>query len=77
MLSQDTVNCFLADLKNDPILNEKAANASGLPYGELFGMEDFTYSNNIVAETMFRHLEDTAFTGVSVSYCVHVCAHYA
>ncbi len=56
-----------ADLKTDPVLNEKAANASYLPYGETFAMENFTYSNNIVAETMFKNMEENDFQGITVS----------
>ena len=33
-----------------------------------FTMEDFTYRNNIVESIMFRNLEQTNFTGITVSY---------
>ena len=37
-----------------------------------FTMEDFTYKNNIVESIMFRKLEQTNFTGITVSYnCVY------
>ncbi len=45
-----------------------------------FGLEDFTYRNNIIAETMFGHLNRTNFTGITVSCCsnvVHVIVLYA
>ena len=31
-----------------------------------FRLENFSYKNDIVVETMFKHLENTDFVGVSV-----------
>ena len=36
---------------------------------QTFRVENFTYENEILMETMFKHLEETNFLGVSVS-CV-------
>ena len=68
---------MLSDLKLDPFLNEQAANASGLPYGEKFTMENFTYSNNVIATTMFKHLNRTNFQGITVSYHTYFTYHTA
>ena len=42
-----------------------AAQVEGLN-GTDFTLENFTYKNNIVQATMFRHLEETNFTGITV-----------
>ena len=47
------------------ILARKEANLSN--DATEFGLEDFSYRNNIIAETMFRHLSKTNFTGITVS----------
>ena len=42
-----------------------------------FTMEYFTYRNNIVESIMFRNLEQTNFTGITVSYNSLLCASTA
>ena len=32
-----------------------------------FRLDDFTYSNNLLLEIIFRHLEDTSFNGITVN----------
>lgn len=39
---------------------------SGMENFTPFRIENFTYKNEIVMETMFKHLEETDFLGVSV-----------
>ena len=45
----------------------QAAEEQGIPNDDNFGLENFTYINNIIAETMFRHLKGTNFIGITVS----------
>ncbi len=40
-----------------------------------FGLENFTYKNGIIAETMFRHLEATDFVGLTVSVYKYERSH--
>ena len=40
-----------------------------------FRIENFSYENKVVMETMFRHLENTNFRGVSVSCCFCLLQH--
>ena len=56
-----------ADLQSNATLNMLAAQAEKINDTE-FTMEDFTYKNNIVESIMFRNLEQTNFTGITVSY---------
>ena len=56
-----------ADLSEDSTLNREAAKMSGLPEGENFTMDKFSYNNSVVVSQMFRHLENTFFSGISVS----------
>ena len=55
------------DLQNNATLNMLAAQAEKLN-GTEFTLEDFTYQNNIVETIMFRHLEQTNFTGITVGH---------
>ncbi len=41
-----------------------------------FGLENFTYMNRIIAETMFQHLEVTNFTGLTVCCVLHSLVVY-
>lgn len=56
---------FDADLINNVTLNMLAAEAEG-SNGSGFGLEDFTYRNNMIQAIVFRHLTETNFTGITV-----------
>lgn len=56
---------FVSDLKSNSSLNMAASIASRI--STPFSIENFTYSNNVIAERMFKHLSNTNFTGISVS----------
>ena len=57
-----------SDFKTNITLSNMAHEAGRmLNRNETFRMENFTYQNNVVMETMFKHLEETDFLGVSVS----------
>ncbi len=62
-----SVGCILSDLRSNVSLNTEAARSSGLADGQTFSIENFTYSNVVVAETMFKHFQETNFRGITVS----------
>ena len=47
---------------------EEAAMASDLTGSEFF-LNNFTYSNNVILNSIFNHMADTNFTGVTVGHC--------
>lgn len=49
---------------NDDDVNEGIAQAFNIT--QPFRLEDFTYSNNLLLEIIFRHLENTSFDGITV-----------
>ena len=53
----------------DDFLNSEAAEESGLPEGETFTMDNFTYANSGIVTRMFEHLKNTTFRGIGVSLC--------
>ena len=64
------------DLAINVTLNELAANASGLPPGQMFGLEHFTYNNSIVLEVIFGYLQETDFLGLTVSPITNYYRNY-
>ncbi len=61
---------------NDTLRREAGIEAE-LEDPDGFGLENFTYKNRIIAETMFRHLEETNFTGLTVSSNTSQCVKEA
>ncbi len=55
------------DLLTNGTLRRMAGIEAELEDPDGFGLENFTYKNRIIAETIFRHLEETNFVGLSVS----------
>ena len=70
-------NASLSELANDLVENETLRSNP-------FKIENFSYKNNIVMDTFFRHLENTNFHGVSVRHeygkvikkCFHALLQY-
>ena len=58
---------FTLDLKENDALRLQAGMEANLINKDQFDLENFTYSNGIIAKTMFRHLENTDFVGITVS----------
>ena len=58
---------LIADLESNATLNRLAWEAQAVSTSEPFRLENFTYSNDVVRNTIFGHLEQTNFRGVSVS----------
>lgn len=60
-------NIFLSEFENNTNLSKMAYEAEGMTVkSEPFRIENFTYKNEVVMETMFKYLEETDFLGVSV-----------
>lgn len=58
------------ELETDSIFNKEAAQQSGLSDGEVFTLENFTYSNSAILERMYYHINNTDFLGITVSKIV-------
>ena len=56
------------ELETNMELNRDAAMMAGLPDETKFKMENFHYNNLVIVEEMFRHLRNTSFSGLSVSW---------
>lgn len=58
---------FLSEFEDNITLSAMAYEAGGMSLdSQPFRIENFTYKNDIVMKTIFKHLEGTNFTGVSV-----------
>ncbi len=56
------------DLQNMEGLRVKAREEAGLDNSTTdFGLEDFNFGSNTITRTLFEHLEETNFTGITVS----------
>ena len=67
-IEQNSQELFVSsEFENDISLSDLAHNAENMTlHSQPFRIENFSYKNNIVLETMFKHLENTNFLGVSV-----------
>lgn len=61
LFSEFESNTSLSEMANNLVENETLRS-------QPFRIENFSYKNNIVMETMFKHLETTNFLGVSVRW---------
>lgn len=62
------LECFLlADLNSNATLSRMAWETQAVSTNETFQLENFTYSNVVIRNIIFGHLEQTNFRGVSVS----------
>jgi gamma-aminobutyric acid type B receptor len=60
------LNNTITEFETNISLSDLAYEAGNMPNrNETFRMENFTYQNDVVMETMFKHLEETDFLGVS------------
>ena len=62
------------DLQDNATLRMQAANEAGLENDD-FGIENFTYANHAIVNTVFGHLEDTDFNGLVVSVYLKIIVH--
>ena len=59
---------IIAELSTNATLNMLAKEIEGISNNESLRIEDVTYKNNIIQQTMFNYLSNTNFLGISVSY---------
>ena len=60
------LSIYPADLLDNDTLRRLAGEEAELSDPDQFDLANFTYKNRVIAETMFRHLEETNFTGLTV-----------
>ena len=58
---------FSVELEENSVLNSKVWDASGVCGNGTFPLDHFSYNNSALLDVMFRHLEKTNFSGVTVS----------
>ena len=60
-------NFHPSDLESNDTLSELAWEAQGISTSDAFRLENFNYSNDVIRNTIFNHVEQTGFTGITVS----------
>ena len=58
---------FTAELEENSALNSKVLDAAGLHVNGTFPLDYFTYNNSELLDVIFRHVQRTNFSGVTVS----------
>ena len=58
---------FSAELEENSALNSKVWEAAGLHSNGTFPLDYFSYNNSALLDVIFRHLQKTNFSGVTVS----------
>lgn len=66
-LTKTSHNYNYAELNENQALNAEAAQVSDLLDGEQFTLDNLTYSNSVIVNRVFQHLDRTDFLGISVS----------
>ena len=56
-----------AELEENLTLNSNVWDAAGLRGNSTFPLEYFSYSNSELLDVIFRHVQETDFSGVTVS----------
>ena len=64
---------FTAELEENSTLNSKVWEAAGLCSNGTFPLDYFSYNNSALLDVIFRHLEKTNFSGITVSMYVCSC----
>ena len=58
---------FTAELEENTALNTKVWDAAGRHGNDTFPLDNFSYNNSALLDVIFRHVEKTNFSGVTVS----------
>ena len=58
---------FTAELEENSTLNSKVWEAAGLRSNGTFPLDYFSYNNSVLLDVIFRHVEKTNFSGITVS----------
>ena len=61
-----SISTTLTDLQADEVLSEKAKEQSNVSGNGTFNLGDFTYNTSAVADTIFQHLQESNFMGITV-----------
>ena len=56
-----------AELEENSTLNSKVWDAAGLRGNGKFPLEYFSYNNSALLDVIFQHVQETDFTGITVS----------
>ena len=58
---------FSAELEENTALNSKVWEAAGVNSNGTFPLDNFSYNNSALLDVIFRHLQKTNFSGITVS----------
>ena len=58
---------FPAELEENSTLNSKVWETAGLHGKGTFPLDRFSYNNSVLLDVIFRHLQKTNFSGITVS----------
>ena len=58
---------FTAELEENSTLNSKVWEAAGLHGTSTFHLDYFSYNNSALLDVIFRHVQKTNFSGITVS----------
>lgn len=58
---------FTAELEENSALNTKVWEAAGLHVNGTFPLDYFSYNNSALLDLIFRHMQETNFSGITVS----------
>ena len=67
---------FTAELEENSALNSKVWDAAGLRSNGTFPLNYFSYNNSALLDVIFKHVQETNFSGLTVSegtLCMVVC----
>ena len=59
--------CFTVELEGNSTLNSKVWDAAGLRSNGTFPLDYFSYNNSALLDVIFRHVQRTNFSGITVS----------
>ena len=57
---------FTAELEENSTLNSKVWDAAGLHGNGTFPLDHFSYNNSELLDMIFRHVQETNFSGITV-----------
>ena len=58
---------FTAELEENSTLNSKVWETAGLRSNGTFPLDYFSYNNSALLDVIFRHVQETDFSGITVS----------
>ena len=61
------------ELEENSALNSKVWEAAGLRGNDTFPLDNFSYNNSALLDVIFRHVEKTNFSGITVSGGKDLC----